>query len=104
MSEETLTPEQMLAEIGMKLRAAREANEISLTEFANRTRIQKRYLEKVELGQIGGLPNFSFVRGFIRNYMQELQLEDQRDRRLPGADRPKAEPQVQPTPPQGISR
>ena len=68
--------QEVLAAIGHKLRTAREAQGITLQEVASRTRIQNSFLEKIEQGELEGLPGFSFVRGFIHNYAQMLGVDD----------------------------
>lgn len=68
--------QELLATIGNKLRTAREAQGITLQEVASRTRIQNAFLERIEQGELEGLPGFSFVRGFIRNYAQMLGVDD----------------------------
>ncbi|HUJ74848.1 MAG TPA: helix-turn-helix transcriptional regulator [bacterium] len=76
MSETVSHQQEVLAVIGRKLRAAREQQGLSLQEVSARTRIQSGILEKIEQGQRQGLPSLAFVRGFIRNYMQTLNLQD----------------------------
>jgi len=66
----------LLTEIGLKLRAAREAMGVSLNDVALQTRINKSFLEKLEVGDTNGLPGLAFVRGFVRNYIEVLGLED----------------------------
>lgn len=68
--------QEILAHIGLKLRAAREVKGLTLQEIANRTRINHVFLEKIETGDTSELPALAFLRGFIRNYMQVLELED----------------------------
>jgi cytoskeleton protein RodZ len=68
--------QELLAAIGHKLRTAREAQGISLQEVAASTRIQAVFLEKIEQGELEGLPGISFIRGFIRNYAQMLGLDE----------------------------
>lgn len=68
--------QEVLAAIGQKLRAAREAQGIQLQDVASRTRIQINFLERIEQGQLEGLPGFSFVRGFIKNYAQMLGVDE----------------------------
>lgn len=68
--------QELLAAVGQKLKAAREAQGITLQEVSSRTRIQNAFLEKIEQGELEGLPGFSFVRGFIRNYAQMLGIDD----------------------------
>ena len=76
MSDINLRARELFTEIGMKLRAAREAQGIALGDIATRTRIHLSVLEKIEAGELEGLPAFAFVRGFIRNIMQALELDD----------------------------
>lgn len=73
---ELIQQQDLLAAVGHKLRAAREAQGITLQEVSSRTRIQIAFLEKIEQGQLEGLPGFSFVRGFIHNYAQMLGVDD----------------------------
>lgn len=76
MSDVNLRARELFTEIGLKLRAAREAQGIPLSDIATRTRIHLTILQKIEAGEMEGLPAFAFVRGFIRNIMQALELED----------------------------
>jgi cytoskeleton protein RodZ len=73
---EQIQQQELLAAVGQKLKAAREAQGITLQEVSSRTRIQNAFLEKIEQGELEGLPGFSFVRGFIRNYAQMLGIDD----------------------------
>lgn len=68
--------QELLAAIGLKLRTTREAQGITIQDVSSRTRIQSAFLEKIEQGQLEGLPGMSFVRGFIRNYAQMLGVDD----------------------------
>lgn len=65
-------------EIGRRLKAAREEQGLTVQDVASRTRIHGAYLEKIESGSTEGLPALTFVRGFMRNYMQTLGLDDPR--------------------------
>lgn len=66
----------LLGKIGPRLKAARDARGLTLQEVASRTRINLGFLESIEAGSDEGLPGLTFVRGFIRNYLQVLELED----------------------------
>ena len=77
MSEHTEKQQELLLEIGRRLKAARESQGLSLQDVATRTRIHALYLEKIEQGTSEGLPALTFVRGFMRNYMQTLMVDDQ---------------------------
>ncbi|HEX7929097.1 MAG TPA: RodZ domain-containing protein [bacterium] len=63
-------------EIGRRLRAARESQGLTVQDVATRTRIHSAYLEKIEAGVTEGLPALTFVRGFMRNYIQTLAIDD----------------------------
>lgn len=69
--------EEILGQIGRRLRAAREAKGLAIQDIANRTKIAATSLEKIEAGDIKNLPGLAFVRGFVRNYLQALELEDE---------------------------
>ena len=68
--------EHLFAKLGRRLRAAREERGTPLQEVSDRTRIQMRFLQQIEAGSLEGLPDFVFVRGFIRSYAQVLGLND----------------------------
>lgn len=69
--------EELLRRIGPKLKAAREAKDLTIQEISSRTRINKIFLEQIEAGRTENLPGLTFVRGFVRNYMQVLNLRDE---------------------------
>ena len=78
MTEGTPThAEELLRRIGPKLKAAREAKDLTIQEVSSRTRINKIFLEQIEAGRTENLPGLTFVRGFVRNYMQLLNLRDE---------------------------
>jgi cytoskeleton protein RodZ len=68
---------ELFAQIGSRLREAREANGITLREISARTRINYLFLEKIEQGDLKGLPGLAFVKGFVRNYLQTLEVSDE---------------------------
>lgn len=72
-SPETL---EIFARIGKKLMAVREARGISLNEISVSTKIHPGFLDKIEKGELEDLPNIAFVKGFVRNIMQMLDLQD----------------------------
>ena len=76
MSENSRPMQEIFSEIGLKLRAAREAKGMTLRDISEWTRISPAFLEKIERGEVEGLPGLTFVRGFIRNFMQVLELKD----------------------------
>lgn len=69
--------EELLVRLGRRLRTAREARGMTVQEISSQTRINPAFITKIEEGNLQGLPGLTFVRGFIRNYMQALQLEDE---------------------------
>jgi len=63
------------ADIGFALKAAREAMQISLTDISDQTRISKNYLKYIESGQFDMLPGNSYVKGFLRNYCEVVNVD-----------------------------
>ncbi|HLQ40020.1 MAG TPA: RodZ domain-containing protein [Tetragenococcus sp.] len=61
--------------IGEKLRQARLKKNISIDELQKKTKIQKRYLEAIEKGAFEELPGAYYVRTFLRQYAQEVDLD-----------------------------
>src|SRR3970282_369403 len=61
---------------GAQLKAAREARGYTLRELSSHTRINLSFLEKIEAGDLRGLPGIAFVKGFIRNYISVLEIQD----------------------------
>ncbi len=61
--------------IGTQLRAAREAQSISLEEAAQVTRIKLHYLEALEADQFEDLPSTAQLRGFLRAYAEYLKID-----------------------------
>ncbi len=78
MSEDTPSQAQeLLSRLGQRLKAEREARGLTTQEIASQTRINPAFIRKIEAGELEGLPGLTFVRGFIRNYLQVLQLKDE---------------------------
>jgi hypothetical protein len=72
---------------GTALRRAREDHALSLGEISLSTKVPRSSLERIEAGDLEGLPAEVFVRGFIRSYaravgVSELQPLAQYDRAL----------------------
>lgn len=61
--------------IGKQLRQAREARNLSLEQVAQATRIRVRYLQALEAEQFELLPSTAQVRGFLRAYAAQLNLD-----------------------------
>lgn len=53
--------------LGEALRAARQAQGLSVDEVAAQLKLKPRQIEALETGQFAELPNRLFVRGFVRN-------------------------------------
>lgn len=67
---------QAIRELGERLRNIREAQRLSIAEISVITKIQKRYLEAIENGDLSQLPRGPYVRGFIRQYCEFLSAAD----------------------------
>lgn len=65
----------MIDELGHILREARETKGYTLREVQEKTRINSRFLEALEMGDFERLPTPTHVRGFLRNYARFLGLE-----------------------------
>ena len=64
-----------MADIGDKLRSAREAKGLSIEDIEKATKIQGRYLTAIEQNQFDKLPGDFYVRAFIRQYAQIVGLD-----------------------------
>lgn len=65
-----------IRELGERLKNIREAQRLTIAEISIITKIQKRYLEAIESGDLAQLPKGPYVRGFIRQYCEFLSAED----------------------------
>src|SRR5690625_2303065 len=61
--------------IGETLREAREANNLSLDDIQEMTKIQKRYLAAIEQDDYHALPGRFYARAFIKEYAQSVGLD-----------------------------
>lgn len=64
-----------LIELGEQLRHAREARGLSLLELEQATRIRVKYLRALEQGDLDVLITEVQLRGFLRNYAQQVGLD-----------------------------
>lgn len=64
-----------MADIGDKLRSAREAKGLSIADIEKATKIQSRYLNAIEENDFDKLPGDFYVRAFIRQYAQIVGLD-----------------------------
>ncbi len=63
--------------VGERLRAAREAKEMSSADVAAALKLSTRQVDALEAGDWSGLPGHTFIRGFVRNYARVVQLDAQ---------------------------
>ena len=81
-----------MADIGDKLRSAREAKGLSIEDIEKATKIQGRYLTAIEKNDFDKLPGDFYVRAFIRQYAQIVGLDGKKLLSEYHEDIPKAEP------------
>ncbi len=62
-------------DIGKELQYKREQLGISLEKIEHLTKIQKRYLRAIEIGDWSKLPEFAYTRGFIVSYARAVGME-----------------------------
>lgn len=62
--------------LAMWLRAGRAQRQLTLDDVARVTKIQTRILEKIEAGQLEGLPAEVFVRGFVKSFARCVGLDE----------------------------
>jgi cytoskeletal protein RodZ len=78
VSDEEATGENRYGQrVGERLRAAREAEGLDLSEVAARTRVPMRHLLVIEQGDYTGLPAATYSAGFIKAYARLLGLDGQ---------------------------
>lgn len=68
--------DQQPATPGAKLRAAREAQGLSIQDVATRTRIAQRQLEAVERDDYAALPGIPYAVGFARAYARTVGVDE----------------------------
>ncbi|MEO5971929.1 MAG: helix-turn-helix domain-containing protein [Sphingomicrobium sp.] len=61
--------------VGEQLRAAREAKGMALEDVASQTRIPRRHLESIELGEWSRLPAPTYTLGFAKSYATVVGLD-----------------------------
>jgi hypothetical protein len=64
-----------MTDIGSQLRAAREAQDLTLEQVFKATRIKTSFLEAIEANQFRALPGPVQARGFVRSYANFLGLD-----------------------------
>ena len=75
MSSEDDAQFDILTDVGSRLRAAREAKQLSLREIADTTKISVSVLEALEENDVARLPGGIYSRGFVRSYAAEVGLD-----------------------------
>lgn len=65
------------SEIGTVLRLAREEMGISLKDAAQSLHIRTHYLQALELGELGKLPNLIYAKGYLKIYCSFLGLDEE---------------------------
>jgi len=67
----------MAGSLGEKLREAREAQGISISEVAEQTRISALYLESIENDDYRTLPGGIFNKGFVKSFAKHVGIDEQ---------------------------
>ncbi len=84
---------------GERLRTAREAQGLSLTSIAERTRVPLRHLESIEAGDYESLPAPAYATGFSRAYARAIGVDEvaiARDVRAEAAKLGRRQPEYEP--------
>ena len=68
--------EQAPDRAGVRMRAAREAQGLTLAEVAQRTRVPLRHLEAVEASDFAALPSPTYAVGFARAYARAVGVDE----------------------------
>lgn len=75
-----MDPDAMTADtagtVGDRLRTARLAAGLELSDIAGRTRVPLRHLEAIERGDYGALPAATYATGFTRAYARTLEMDE----------------------------
>jgi cytoskeletal protein RodZ len=69
------TPNEILEQIGSKLRQIRQQQQFSIEDIAARTQIQPRLVRAIEEGHIEMLPEAVYVKGMVKRYGNSLGLD-----------------------------
>lgn len=65
----------VLSELGLRLKNARAEKNISLEELQSTTKIQKRYLQAIEEGNLDILPGHFYARAFVKSYADAVGID-----------------------------
>ncbi len=66
-----------MSSLGEKLRQARDARGVTLSEVAEQTRISAHYLEAIEADDYRNLPGGIFNKGFVKAYAKYVGVDEQ---------------------------
>lgn len=69
------SPELAHAPVSARLRAAREALGLSMTDVARRTRVTLRHIEALEAGDYAAMPGRPYAIGFAKGYARAVGLD-----------------------------
>ena len=61
---------------GPFLQAVREDRGMSLDDLSKATRISSRYLEAIEANAFDRLPSATFVKGYVKQVVEQLELNE----------------------------
>nr|WP_225228604.1 RodZ family helix-turn-helix domain-containing protein [Bacillus sp. PS06] len=64
-----------MTELGNRLKETRELKKLSLDDLQRMTKIQKRYLVGIEEGNYSVMPGKFYVRAFIKQYAEAVELD-----------------------------
>lgn len=68
--------ESRFQSVGEQLKAAREAQKLSLNDVATRTRVPMRHLDAIEKSDFGALPGITYTVGFAKSYAKSMGLDE----------------------------
>lgn len=92
-----------LESVGLRLRTAREAARLTVTEVAQSLKFSPRQIESLEADDFDALPGNTIVRGFVRSYGRLLKLDIDDLLRLLDALSPNAPADVRPPDNMGVA-
>lgn len=69
-------PQADTGSVGTRLRAARQAAGLDLSDVANKTRIPLRHLLAIEDGDFSVLPTFTYAAGFVRAFARAVGADE----------------------------
>ena len=67
--------QNVLIELGARIRAIREERGLRIDDIVETTRIRKQFLEGIERGDYSEFPGDVYIRGFVRTYLKTLGAE-----------------------------